>query len=148
MKSRLSLAIAAVAALAAAPAEGALVGWSTASMYMHSGPARGYPVLAHVSPGTDLQVHGCVSGITWCDVSWREFRGWVPARLLDLTMEGRRVALVESGPVLGVPTVTFQQRSYWETNYTNYPFFAERQWWTAVPDVMSEEVRIYRRFDD
>jgi uncharacterized protein YraI len=126
------LMAAALAALAAQPAAAALIGWSTASMYMHSGPARGYPVLAHVAPGTDLEIHGCVKGMTWCDASWRTFRGWVPARFLDLTT---------TQP--DIPTGVFEQHAYWDTNYRRYPFYAERRWWTAVPDVLPDDVQVY-----
>jgi uncharacterized protein YraI len=142
MKLRNFLAAAALLVLPAISAEAA-TGITTASIYMHSGPARGYPVLAHLNPGEALTVHGCTAGFVWCDVSSGISRGWVAGRFIDTVFDTRHVAFVEYAPRMDVPVVVFEQKPYWETNYRRYPFFVERQWWTAVPDELPEQVRIY-----
>lgn len=90
---------------------------------LRAGPAPEYPRVA--TPATDdaLQVHGCTRDWAWCDVSWREKRGWLPAGAIDFHEQGQGVA---PGASLGVPTVGFALDRYWDTHYRGQPWARER----------------------
>ncbi|MCW0371822.1 SH3 domain-containing protein [Xanthomonas sacchari] len=90
---------------------------------LRAGPAPEYPRVA--TPATDdaLQVHGCTRDWAWCDVSWREKRGWLPAGAIDFHEHGQGVA---PGASLGVPTVGFALDRYWDTHYRGQPWARER----------------------
>ncbi|MGZ5714913.1 MAG: SH3 domain-containing protein, partial [Caldimonas sp.] len=47
---------------------------------LRAGPARDYPRVASVGPGTQLAVQGCTDGFGWCAVIGPDgVRGWVYA---------------------------------------------------------------------
>jgi uncharacterized protein YraI len=41
---------------------------STKWVNLRAGPARDYPLVARLGPGTPLAVQGCTEGFGWCDV--------------------------------------------------------------------------------
>jgi hypothetical protein len=78
-----------------------------------------------------VRVAGCLSDWSWCDVRFANDRGWIYADDLGYPYEGRRVAIVEFGPQLHLPVVTFSLNSYWDAHYRSRPFFRERQQWAG-----------------
>ena len=78
-------------------------GWTN----LRAGPASNFPVVDRIPADARVNVHGCVRAYRWCDVSWRDARGWLPGGELAYLHNGRRETIVEYGPRIGVPVVGF-----------------------------------------
>jgi uncharacterized protein YraI len=94
-----------------------------------AGPGNGYPVVARLAPGVRVNVQGCLSDYSWCDVTFGGNRGWVYAGELGYPSQSGRVPIVEYGPRLGLPVITFSLGSYWDHYYRNRPWYHERGDW-------------------
>ena len=81
---RLTVSLAAVvAALVVAPnLASALPAVTTEPTNLRAGPAFDFPVVDQLPADVRVNVHGCVRGYRWCDVSWRDARGWMPGNEL------------------------------------------------------------------
>jgi uncharacterized protein YraI len=75
---------------------------------------------------TRVQIHGCINRYDWCDVSVRGARGWVEGDDLRLRYQGRPVRIVEYGPRIALPTLTFSFDRYWNDNYRRSGFYRDR----------------------
>ena len=127
MKGTLGLAIALVlgAPLAAHAADAYVV----ADISLQAGPDTDYPPIDNLSAGTEVEVNGCIEGYSWCDVSVGDDRGWVPGSYLEEEYESQPVYLVDYGPRIGIPVVTFDIGVYWDRHYHNRPFYGQRTQW-------------------
>jgi len=103
--------------------------WSARPLRVHAGPDRDYPLVAQIGPGQPLEVNGCLSDWSWCDVSFDDTRGWVYSTGLQYAYQGDRVPLYTYAPSLGIPVVTFTLGSYWDHYYRGRPFYGERHRW-------------------
>lgn len=103
--------------------------YTSKPMNVRAGPDRTYPLVAQVGPGAPLDVHGCLSDWSWCDVSFDDNRGWVYAGSLSFVYQGERVPLYSYGPSLGLPIVTFTLGAYWDDYYRGRPWYAQRSSW-------------------
>src|SRR5947209_3490973 len=96
------------AALLMTPAAAlAAPGMVTTSVSLKAGPGPGFPVVDRIPAGARVNVHGCISGGRWCDVSWDGERGWVSARYLEYYFRNRYVYLPDYYDVAEVPVVPF-----------------------------------------
>jgi uncharacterized protein YraI len=102
------------------------------STELRAGPAYDFPVVDSIPGDARVNVHGCVRGYRWCDVSWRDARGWVRGEELAYLYQGRRVTIVDYGPRLGLPIEAFAFDSYWDRYYRGRPFYGERARWRTV----------------
>jgi uncharacterized protein YraI len=137
----LTITVAAAAALAGltALAQGnSVTGYANASTYIHAGPGQDFPVVAHIPPGADLAITGCTQGFIWCDVSWNGNHGWLAGRFLDSVVNEHHVNVVEYGRSMNLPTVAFDQHTYWRHNYRSYPFYSSPQYWSWSPETPAE----------
>ncbi len=96
-----------------------------------AGPSSEYPPVAELAPGTPVQLAGCLSDWSWCDVIFANDRGWVYAGDLGYPYQGNRVVIIEYGPRLQLPVVTFSLQTYWSAHYTSRQFFRERDVWIS-----------------
>lgn len=96
---------------------------------LYAGPAPDYPVVAEIPPGTALDVFGCLSDYSWCDVALPGVRGWIDAEQLDYPYQGSYVPLLEYGAIVGVPVTGFAIGAYWDRYYRNRPWFHDRDRW-------------------
>lgn len=125
-------AAAAFCALMTAPsiADAAVRGFSTANVNMRSGPSTSYPAVTVIPYGTTVTIHGCMSTVNWCDVSFRGGRGWVSGNYVQASYRQRRV---DVGPQyyrpLGIPIVTFEIGNYWDRHYRGRDFYRDRDRW-------------------
>jgi uncharacterized protein YraI len=94
-----------------------------------AGPAPDYPPVADVSAGEPVQVFGCIDGYSWCDVSFRGYRGWFDGRQLAYPYQGIRVPLSGFGGQVGVPVEGFSVEDYWDRFYRDRPFYRDRARW-------------------
>jgi uncharacterized protein YraI len=124
---------AAVAGFVVAPnLASALSAVVTESTELRAGPAYDFPVVDSIPSDVRVNVHGCVRGYRWCDVSWRDARGWVPGDELAYLYEGRRVAIVEYGPRIGLPVVVYSFDNYWDRHYRGRSWYGERARWRSA----------------
>ena len=100
---------------------------------LHAGPARDYPLVAQLAPGTPVTVMGCVAGYSWCDVALPDLRGWVYAGRLSYAYQGGYVPVLNYGMTLGLPIVEFSLDSYWGNYYRGRPWFADQGRWAHHP---------------
>ena len=127
---------AAASALMAAPslAEAAVRGYATANVNMRSGPSTGYPAVAVVPVGAPITIHGCMSNVNWCDVSFTRGRGWVSGSYISTTYRQNRVYVApDYYRPLGIPTVTFEVDNYWGRYYRDRDFYRDRDRWDRRP---------------
>src|SRR5262245_36838912 len=110
----------------------ALSAVTTESTNLRAGPAFDFPVVDRIPSDVRVNVHGCVRAYRWCDVSWRDARGWVSGDELAYLYDGRRVAIVEYGPRIGLPVVAFSFDTYWDRYYRGRSWYGERARWRTV----------------
>jgi uncharacterized protein YraI len=94
-----------------------------------AGPGNDFPVVAQLGPGVRVNVNGCLTDYSWCDVSFGPNRGWAYAGDLAYPYQNRRVPILQYGPTLALPTVTFSVGNYWDRYYRGRPFYRERGQW-------------------
>ncbi|MEK6351749.1 MAG: SH3 domain-containing protein [Burkholderia cenocepacia] len=120
-----------LAGLAAAPgvADAQSSAYTNSPAELFAGPAPDYPVVAQIPPGTALDVFGCLSDYTWCDVALPGVRGWIDAQLLDYPYQGSYVPLLQYGAIIGVPVTGFAIGAYWDRYYRHRPWYPDRDRW-------------------
>ncbi len=122
--------------LAAVPglADAQSTGYTNSPAELFAGPAPDYPVVAQIPPGTALDVFGCLSDYTWCDVALPGVRGWIDAQLIDYPYQGGYVPLLDYGAIIGVPITGFAIAAYWDRYYRNRPWYHDRDRWAHRPE--------------
>lgn len=101
---------------------------------LRAGPARDYPLVAQLGPGTPVQVAGCVNGYSWCDVTLQDGnRGWVYAQNLNYPYQGNQVPLLTYGSAIGLPIIAFSLGAYWGQNYRGRPWYGQQSHWAHRP---------------
>ena len=79
--------------------------------------------------GSHVNIHGCLRGGAWCDVSWEGDRGWVSSQYLEYLYRNRYVYLPDY--VVDVPVVPFVLSSYWSSYYSGRPWYHRRAYWSG-----------------
>ncbi|HET8723859.1 MAG TPA: SH3 domain-containing protein [Anaeromyxobacteraceae bacterium] len=101
--------------------------FTTQAVNLRAGPDRSFPLVSWLQAGTPVTVFGCLAGWGWCDVGFGFNRGWIYGRFLAIPMGGQQVLIMNSGPRIGVPVVTFSVGPYWSMHYRGRP------WYTRPP---------------
>jgi uncharacterized protein YraI len=104
-------------------------GMVTASVSLKAGPGAGFPAVDRIPAGARINVHGCIRGGRWCDVSWDGERGWVSARFLEYYYRNHYVYLPDYYEVADVPVVPFVLGSYWSSYYSGRPWYHRQAYW-------------------
>ncbi len=121
-----------VAAVLLAPTAAlAAPGVVTASVSMRAGPGPGFPMVDRIPGGARVDIHGCLKGDAWCDVSWSDDRGWVSSRYLKYLYHDRYVYLPDYVDEVDVPVVPFVLNSYWSSYYVGRPWYHRRAHWNG-----------------
>jgi uncharacterized protein YraI len=142
-------ALLAIAAFLLPAAAQAAAGFATANVNMRSGPSTRYPAVTIIPVGTSVEIHGCLSDIPWCDVSFYEGRGWVAARYVQVEYQQSRVYLEpDYYDTLGIPFVTFEIGNYWDRYYRNRDFYRQRDYYRGDRDDYRRNRDYYRRDTD
>ena len=126
---KLALGFAIALALGAPLAAHAVDAYVVADISLNAGPDTDYPPIETLSAGTEVDVNGCIEGFSWCDVSIGDDRGWVPGSYLEQEYESQPVYLIDYGPRIGIPVVSFDIGVYWDRHYHNRPFYSQRTQW-------------------
>ena len=107
-------------------------GFATANVNMRSGPSTRYPAVTVIPVGTPVEIHGCLSDLPWCDVSFYDGRGWVAGQYVQAEYRQNRVYVEPRYyGTLGIPTVTFELGNYWDRNYRGRDFYRDRDYWRS-----------------
>jgi uncharacterized protein YraI len=96
-----------------------------------AGPSSEYPPIGQLPVNAGVEVFGCLSDWSWCDVGFGPNRGWIYAGDIVVPYNNQRVAIIEYGPRIQVPVVTFSLIAYWDEHYRSRPWYGERQQWVS-----------------
>jgi uncharacterized protein YraI len=102
---------------------------ATADVNMRAGPGTRFPVVTTIPQDRNVTLHGCEQNFNWCDVSWRNNRGWVFADYLDVRWRGMDRSVSEVGPRIDLPIIGFTVGDYWGRFYQDRPWFDQQQRW-------------------
>ncbi|MEO8224780.1 MAG: DUF6600 domain-containing protein, partial [Gammaproteobacteria bacterium] len=124
------LAAAAVVLIAAISFSGAadaqqVYATTTVNLNQRAGPDTRYPVLVVVPQSAPVTLFGCVRNLTWCDGSYRGYRGWFSARYLTIPYRNTRLSVASYVRYAYLPTVAFNIDRYWDRYYRDRPFYAQ-----------------------
>ncbi len=117
------LALAAFSTVASA-ADGVAIRSGT----LRAGPGTSYPAVADVASGDSLQIFGCLSGYSWCDVAAEGERGWIRGSRIDFLRDGTRYRVSESYSDFGLTIAVFGLNDYWGSYYSERPWFTDHRW--------------------
>jgi uncharacterized protein YraI len=124
VRSWVAIALFAFASLASAQ-----TAITTRAVTVRAGPDGSFPPVTWLVGGTSLAVVGCLATWRWCDVGAGRDRGWISARYLAYTFNGREITIRDGGPQLGLPSIEFSIVPYWDEHYQGRPFFGRRLYW-------------------
>jgi uncharacterized protein YraI len=105
------------------------IGYMLRKSWMRAGPDYDYPSLRRINRNVQVSVYGCLRDWSWCDVGYQRDRGWVPARDLAASYQGRRRSINSVAPYLGIGIVSFSFGIYWNDHYQDRSFYRERDRW-------------------
>ncbi|MBH5396687.1 SH3 domain-containing protein [Bradyrhizobium sp. CNPSo 4010] len=119
-----------VAALLLVPTAAlAAPGIVTVSTGLRAGPGTGFPLVDRIPGGARVNIHGCLRGKAWCDVSFSDDRGWVSSQYLEYLYRNHYVYLPDYVDVIDVPVVPFVLTSYWSSYYAGRPWYHRHAYW-------------------
>ena len=148
MKIRNILSMAVLAAVVGfSGAAHAADAFATHDLNLRAGPGKNYPIVAVIKGNPGVNVRGCTAGYKWCDISSHGAQGWVVGKYLAGESENHRYAYNTYGQRFGTPVVVFNQRSYWDANYKDRPFYGERKYWTTTTTTTTGRPAGYRDAD-
>ena len=101
----------------------------TTTVSLKAGPGEGFPTVDRIPGGARVNIHGCLRGKAWCDVSWSDDRGWVSSQYLEYLYRNRYVYLPDYVDEIDVPVVPFVLTSYWSSYYAGRPWYHRRAHW-------------------
>ncbi|SPP95765.1 MULTISPECIES: SH3 domain-containing protein [Bradyrhizobium] len=118
------------AALLLAPTAAlAAPGIVTVSTGLRAGPGAGFPLVDRIPGGARVNIHGCLRGNAWCDVSFSDDRGWVSSQYLEYLYRNHYVYLPDYVDEIDVPVVPFVLTSYWSSYYAGRPWYRRHAYW-------------------
>src|SRR3981189_1221093 len=103
----------------------------TTPVSLRAGPGEGFPTVDRIPGGARVNIHGCLRGTAWCDVSWSDDRGWVSSQYLEYPFRNRYVYLPDYVDEIDVPVVPFALTSYWSSYYAGRPWYHRRSYWSG-----------------
>jgi len=135
MKVLVSLALVASAlGLPPCPAQAQeQLAYTAKSAHLRAGPARDYPVVAILASGFPLEVQGCLSNYSWCDVIAGQSRGWLYSGNITYYYQNQYVPMLSYGAVIGIGVLSFLIDDYWGRYYIDRPWYPNRQRWVHRP---------------
>ena len=130
MMIKFSGSLVATTTLAALIASGstafAFTGEVSNNLHMRTGPGEQYQIITTVDSQSDVEVHGCLEKVTWCDINWGSIRGWAAGEYIVYRSDEGIKPLPLAGDMIGIPVVTF----------------------TAVDEIVPVFVGVFEEFDE
>ncbi|HET7885857.1 MAG TPA: SH3 domain-containing protein [Bradyrhizobium sp.] len=123
-------AVLTAAMLLAPTAALAAPGIVTTSAGLRAGPGPGFPLVDRIPGGARVNIHGCLRGDAWCDVSWSDDRGWISSQYLEYLYHNSYVYLPDYVDEIDVPIVPFVLSSYWSSYYAGRPWYHRQAYWS------------------
>ncbi|BAR61582.1 hypothetical protein NK6_8433 [Bradyrhizobium diazoefficiens] len=84
-----------------------------------------------IPEGARVNIHGCLRGNAWCDVSFSDDRGWVSSQYLEYLYRNHYVYLPDYVDEIDVPVVPFVLSSYWSSYYQGRPWYRRHAYWNS-----------------
>jgi len=131
VRSAIVASFAAVALFVAPSLAQAAQGFIVDQTELKAGPDEQFPTVVEVQAGAEVNVFGCLTGNSWCDVSFQQDRGWVSGQDLEVLFQSKRVKIVQVTTEI-VPVVTFEVKTYWTQYYSSKPFFKDRDRFASI----------------
>ncbi|MGL3109843.1 SH3 domain-containing protein [Bradyrhizobium sp. BR 1432] len=103
----------------------------TVSTGLRAGPGTGFPLVDRIPGGARVNIHGCLRGNAWCDVSFSDDRGWVSSQYLEYLYRNHYVYLPDYVDEIDVPVVPFVLTSYWSSYYAGRPWYRRHAYWNS-----------------
>ncbi|MBR0796756.1 SH3 domain-containing protein [Bradyrhizobium jicamae] len=103
----------------------------TTTVGLRAGPGGGFPTVDRIPGGARVDIHGCLRGDAWCDVSWSDDRGWVSSAYLEYLYRNHYVYLPDYADEIDIPVVPFVLSSYWSSYYAGRPWYHRRDYWSG-----------------
>ncbi len=103
----------------------------TTTVSLRAGPGEGFPTVDRIPGGAGVNIHGCLRGTAWCDVSWSGDRGWVSSQYLEYLYRNRYVYMPDHVDEIDVPVVPFVLTSYWSSHYAGRSWYHRRAYWSG-----------------
>lgn len=117
-------------------------GYPVKNLNLRAGPDADYPLVGTLMRGENIDILGCIDGFSWCEVeSAHRERGWVNASYLQTSYHNRKIDIVETRDLGILQTVIFSIDSYWDDNYSDRDFYAQRSRWEKTPPHHHDEPR-------
>ncbi len=129
MRSHRLICLLGIVFAAASTAAGAQNAFTAHRLNLRTGPDRSYPPVTQLAAGAPVQIMGCLSDWSWCDVVFDDDRGWAYAPGLTYAYQGTNVPFYSYAPSFGIPIVTFSLGAYWDRYYRGKPWFSQRSMW-------------------
>lgn len=108
-------------------------GYATGNVNLRAGPDISYPRIDTIPAGAPVDIQGCTSGWEWCDVIYRDERGWVAGNFIQYIYNNQDVLVPQYGAQIGIPIISFVIGTYWDRYYRDRPFYRDRARWYARP---------------
>lgn len=107
----------------------AATGYTVDRVEMRAGPDYDYPTVRVIGDNRRVDIYGCLSDWSFCDVGYRSDRGWIEGDAIVVDYRSRRTRIVDAAPYIGIGVLSFSFGSYWDNYYRGRPFYNERGRW-------------------
>jgi uncharacterized protein YraI len=122
--------------------------FATTNVNLRAGPSTSYPAVNVVRGGDDVEVFGCLSNRSWCDVDYYGQRGWMSSNYLAFGQGSQRYTGVRVVERIRAPVVTFEVGNYWDDHYRGRSFYRDRDRYRGdIRREVRREIREERRED-
>lgn len=101
----------------------------TTGVKLRAGPDRNMPAVTTLLSRTQVQVVGCLSNWSWCDVIAGRERGWIYTRYLSVRANDTAITIAHGGPHLGLPAIEYALGPYWDEHYQGRIWFPQKAAW-------------------
>jgi uncharacterized protein YraI len=103
-------------------------GYVTGNVNLRSGPGTQYGQITTIPAGSGVTVRGCLTGYSWCDVSFAGRRGWVSSNYLQVVYQNQRRPLIFVGPRIRLPIISHHRPRppQWKPNRPRPPHNGHR----------------------
>lgn len=124
--------IALIGALMVPAVASAATAIATTNVNLRAGPSTSYPVVDVVRGGGAVNVHGCLSNRSWCDVTYQGYRGWMSSNYLAQARGGQRYTGPRFVEQARPPVITFSFGNYWDRHYSGRQFYRDRERYRSI----------------